>query len=249
MQTFKNTVVSLFDYTGAALEPWARAGYRCLAFDLQHQPNIAGRPAMRREFPDGGVIEFHHWDSDGDMAAATILAAVGFDRVVFLLGFPPCTDLAGSGALHWKDKLAKDPNCQNVAAGRARLCATVADTFRCPYVIENPRGALSRLWRKPDHSFEPCDFGGYLPANDVHPTWPEYIAPRDAYRKATNLWTGNGFVMPAKASVEPEVITVGNKKGSRQWARLGGKSMKTKNIRSATPRGFALAVFHANRPQ
>lgn len=35
--------------------------------------------------------------------------------------------------------------------------------------------------------------------------------------------------------------------GRHQLLRLlGGKSMKTKNIRSVTPRGFALAVFYAN---
>jgi hypothetical protein len=28
--------------------------------------------------------------------------------------------------------------------------------------------------------------------------------------------------------------------------KLGGKSMRTKNIRSATPRGFARAVYEAN---
>ena len=29
--------------------------------------------------------------------------------------------------------------------------------------------------------------------------------------------------------------------------KTGGKSLRTKNIRSATPRGFARAVFEANR--
>ena len=33
---------------------------------------------------------------------------------------------------------------------------------------------------------------------------------------------------------------------SDQHKKLGGKSLKTKNIRSATPRGFALAVFKEN---
>ena len=34
---------------------------------------------------------------------------------------------------------------------------------------------------------------------------------------------------------------------SDQHKKLGGKSLKTKNIRSATPRGFAKAVFLANK--
>lgn len=35
---------------------------------------------------------------------------------------------------------------------------------------------------------------------------------------------------------------------STQHLKLGGKSERVKNIRSATPRGFAEAVFHANAP-
>ena len=29
-------VISLYDYTGEALKPWAMAGYQCLAYDIQH---------------------------------------------------------------------------------------------------------------------------------------------------------------------------------------------------------------------
>ena len=29
-------VISLYDYTGEALKPWAEAGYTCHAFDIQH---------------------------------------------------------------------------------------------------------------------------------------------------------------------------------------------------------------------
>ena len=28
-------IVSLFDYTGEALKPWAEAGYECFAYDIQ----------------------------------------------------------------------------------------------------------------------------------------------------------------------------------------------------------------------
>jgi hypothetical protein len=47
--------------------------------------------------------------------------------------------------------------------------------------------------------------------------------------------------MPAKDPVACE-----NYGSSTQHRKLGGKSMKTKNIRSATPRGFAEAVYQAN---
>jgi hypothetical protein len=47
--------------------------------------------------------------------------------------------------------------------------------------------------------------------------------------------------MPIKAPVKVEAGY------SRQFKKLGGNSLKTKNIRSATPRGFARAVLIAHR--
>jgi hypothetical protein len=75
-----------------------------------------------------------------------------------------------------------------------------------------------------------------ISAQSVH-QWPEIIAARDAYPKKTCLWTGGGFLLPPMKPVE---VRPGY---SDQHHKLGGKSIKTKNIRSATPRGFARAVF------
>jgi hypothetical protein len=121
------------------------------------------------------------------------------------------------------------------------MCAQLFNELGVPFFIENPVSRLATLWRKPDHCFHPYEYGGYIcKSNAEHPTWPEYIAPRDAYPKKTCLWTGNGFTMPYRLPVEPE------QGYSKQHRKLGGKSMKTKNIRSATPRGFASAVYYAN---
>ena len=35
----KGIVISLYDYTGEALKPWAMNGYECYAFDIQHTSN------------------------------------------------------------------------------------------------------------------------------------------------------------------------------------------------------------------
>ena len=106
--------------------------------------------------------------------------------------------------------------------------------------MENPVSVISTMWRKPDYKFDPFEYGGYLPEDDNHPIYPEHIKPRDAYPKKTCIWSGNGFIMPEKIKVN---VAPGF---SDQHKRLGGKSLKTKNIRSATPRGFATAVFSAN---
>lgn len=227
------------------MRPWAQAGYSCFCFDNQHA-------ATRIEKIGLGQITYVRADlTPGGSNWAAIRAVFGPQRIAFIFGFPPCTDLAASGALHWAYKEQQDRFFQEKAAAMAIEVGKFADEVKAPYVIENPKGALTRLWRQWDYSQDPCDFGGYLPENDVHPTWPKYIAPRDAYTKETHFWCGNGFVLPALKRVTPEVlvrITASGRtlRGSRQFMKLGGSSMKTKNIRNETPRGFALAVFVAN---
>ena len=226
-------VLSLYDYTGEALTPWAEAGYHCFAFDIQHDAD-----GYAESFEGGGMIEYiglDLWHSNN----ITVLQEMFKDQnVVFGMAFPVCTDLAVSGAAHFKRKKERDPEFQIKASNYARWCASLFDALGVPYFIENPVSVLATIWRKPDHSFHPYEYGGYIPKEKAeHPKWPDYIAPRDAYPKKTCLWTGGGFRMPYKEGVSPE------EGYSRQHLKLGGKSMKTKNIRSATPRGFARAVW------
>ena len=228
-------VLSLYDYTGEALVPWAEAGYSCIAFDIQHDDTVTD------VFGSGGSIKYVKADLHDQNTLNKIAVQFQFEDVVFGMAFPVCTDLAVSGAAHFKSKFERDPEFQNKAASYAKMCAQMFNELGVPYFIENPVSVLSTLWRKPDHSFHPYEYGNYIDDDEAeHPRWPDYIAAKDAYPKKTCLWTGNGFSMPWTDAVEPE------DGHSRQHLKLGGKSMKTKNIRSATPRGFAKAVYEFN---
>ena len=230
-------VISLYDYTGEALKPWAEAGYICYAFDIQHDETTV----RKEHFDGGGLIRYVHADLHNIGNLDAIHDMFENKDVTFAMAFPVCTDMAVSGAAHFKRKRERDPLFQRKAANYAIWCAELFQALDCPYFIENPVSVLSTLWRKPNYSFHPYEYGGYIdPEQAEHPKWPDYIAPMDAYPKKTCLWTGGGFVMPDISPVEPET---GH---SRQHLKLGGKSMKTKNIRSATPRGFAQAVFNSN---
>lgn len=234
-------VISLYDFTGEAVRPWAKFGYRCHCFDIQHK----GIPEVEVVGRRGGSITYHKLDLHdfGNLLDLRFqILQLGME-VVFGMAFPVCTDLAVSGAKHFAKKEKENPGFQRVAAGYAEDCAMFFDAIGCPYFIENPVSVLSTLWRKPDYTFHPYEYGAYIPYWQAeHPRWPEHIAPRDAYPKKTCLWTGGGFVMPDKMPVPVEDGY------SRQFKKLGGKSKKTKDIRSATPRGFARAVLCANNP-
>lgn len=197
-------VLSLCDYTGNMVKPWAEAGYECVCVDIQHN-GIVHR--------DG--IEFVGADLTHYLPPKRTDYAMCF-------AFPPCTHLSGSGARHWKNKglitLAE-------AIALVEICNRIAEWTEAPFLIENPVGALSTHWRKPDYTFHPCDYGGYL------------NPPGDAYTKRTCLWTGGNFVMPACKGVEPV-------EGSKMHKLPPSKDRA--NLRSATPMGFAQAVFEAN---
>lgn len=142
--------------------------------------------------------------------------------IAFVAAFPPCTHLAVSGARWFKGKGLR------ALADSISLFAKAADICEwsgAPYFIENPVSTISSYWRKPDYAFDPCDYAGYEDGHD------------DLYTKKTCLWAGGGFVMPEPKRLDPS-------DGSRMHLMPPGPDRQ--NLRSATPAGFARAVFEAN---
>jgi len=238
-------VLSLYDYTAEALRPWAKAGYTCIAFDIKHDEEYEDCTNVET-FESGGTIMYVYADLHDHKTLNAIHSEFSDKPVLFGMAFPVCTDLAVSGAAHFAKKRAKDPEFQNKAAGHAIAAEYLFEMLQIPYFIENPVSVLSSLWRKPDHSFHPFEYGGYISDSEKdHPRWPDYIPAQDAYKKKTCLWTGGGFVMPDRKPVDCSAY-YGNGY-SRPMMKLGGKSQRTKDIRSATPRGFAQAAYEFNR--
>ena len=258
--------------------PWAKAGYLCYCFDGQHPTGVS----ISKLHPN--IINVGMWFSNeitGDVSLLDIDKIKSFtgDDVSFVFGFPECTHLAVSGAAHFAKKRDANPFFQDEAMVLVHLTRYLGEDLDCPWAFENPVSVISTIWRKPNFIFNPHEYGGYLPQHDIHPTYPEYIEPRDAYPKKTCIWARQCFVMPSFKRVGPlgydlddngvfiedfddpdffkSLFNEGgerlyNDEGvplwgySNQHKKLGGRSLKTKNIRSATPRGFAQAVFESN---
>ncbi len=201
----KGYVLSLCDHTGNMVRPWWEVGFDCLCVDVQHG-------GVRTE----GNITFIGAD------VRTWLPPPRRCAIVF--AFPPCTNLAVSGARWFREK---GMGGLTEALEIVEACRRICEWSEAPWMLENPVSTLSSYWRKPDHSFDPCDFGGWLDP------------PDDAYTKRTCLWTGGGFVMPTKKPVEPS-------EGSKMHALPPTDDRG--DLRSVTPRGFAKAVLVANCP-
>jgi len=191
-------VISCFDYTANMVRPWAEAGYTCYCVDVQH---------AKGETRDGNIIK---------VGADMLDWLPPRGEIAFAAFFPPCTDVAVSGARWFKDK---GIGSLWQAIRLFDVSVKLAEWAGAPYFIENPVSTISSYWRKPDYSFDPCDYG-------------------DPYTKKTCLWTGNNFVMPDKNRIAPAL-------GSKM--HLLPPSPDRANLRSETPMGFARAVFDANK--
>lgn len=218
---------SLFDGSGLMVKPWAEAGHECYCFNYDGANH--GVYAGRVEHPK---IHYVNVWIDKNFNLFCIKKGIPSPEVIF--AFPDCTLFAQSGAKH-----ARVYGEVDAALSNAKMVESLGRQYCAAWMVENPVGKMSTLWRKPDHYFHPFEYGGYVSLTDpvFHPKMPRM----DGYTKKTCIWCGNGFVMPPK---KKGPINVGYFWG---WKYLGGNSAKTKQLRSLTPQGFARAVYEANK--
>lgn len=232
----KDLILCLCDVSGILAAPWVKLGYRAVLIDPQHPEGVTQEGNVIRV---GRVIDHPEaWD----------VIRWARQYTAFVAGFPVCTDLAVSGSVRFAEKRERDVNFQAKAMQLVHECRVIGELSGAPWWFENPVSVISSIYRQPDHTFHPNEYGGYLPEDDTHPLYPDYFPPRDAYGKKTCLWSGGGFRMPEKRPVPLAEDQTDGQGQSKAHNKLGGKSDRTKNIRSATPRGFAeaLALEHAD---
>ena len=108
-------------------------------------------------------------------------------------------------------------NALNIVDACLRIVYATKPKF---WALENPVGKLRKWLGAPVMSFHPCDYG-------------------DPYKKRTLLW-GDFNINLKKNPVEPIIP-------SPLHQNYGGKSERTKRMRSITPQGFAKAFFEVNK--
>jgi hypothetical protein len=219
--------VFLYETTGLAARPFTIRGWETIIIDILNTGDYAKNENATE------VLDWNILERKQDIIKLA-------RRAEFVFGFPPCTDLSAAGAKHWSVKKLDNPRFQEDAMQLVYAVPEIAEAGGAAWCLENPKGAISRLWRASDYKFDPADYGGYLPENDSHPQYPEYIAPRDSYTKETHLWHSYDFIIPPRRPVSVSRIDWGN-----TVHKLGGKSAKTKRIRSVSPRGFFEALAQA----
>ncbi len=228
-------ILSLCDLTGIWPAPYREAGYDVRCVDIRRESPAWVRCECCENYwclahalhaHDCSCPPFEEWSKspyESGIPGQDVRLLDYPGRVHGILAAPPCTMFANSGN-RWKRTDEELAAALAVVDACLRLVAVCRPEW---WALENPVGKLRRWLGPPTMIFDPCEFG-------------------DPYQKKTLLW-GN-FVHPAPLwsgadrAVKPERVC---SQGS--WIqKLGGKSERTKRLRSATPMGFARAFFEAN---
>jgi len=144
-----------------------------------------------------------------------------------IIAFPPCTDLAVSGARHFERKIADGSQQKSI---EFFMMFANAD---CDFIaIENPIGIMSGKYRKPDQIIQPWQFG-------------------DKAQKSTCLWLkGLPKLLHTDIVDKGEFFEFVSKKGENKrmpmWYYKALKDAKTpeqrRTLRSKTFLGIAKAM-------
>jgi hypothetical protein len=143
------------------------------------------------------------------------------DNWDLIIAFPPCTDLASSGAA-WFEQKRKDGR-QQASIDFFMLFANLTCS---KVVIENPVGIMSRIYRKPDQIIQPYEYG-------------------DSYEKRTCLWLKGVDKLKPTNIVKPEARQVyeSGRTMPTWYADAWGKPKAERSkIRSKTFPGIAKAM-------
>ena len=145
-----------------------------------------------------------------------------------MIAFPPCTDLAVSGAAHFEKKIANGEQQKSIEFFMKFVNAPIDKIC-----IENPIGIMSDIYRKPDQIIQPYWFG-------------------DKAQKSTCLWLKNLNLLEPTNIVEKGEFKewfdgkTGKRKRQALWyyeALLKAKSPEERRtLRSKTFSGIAKAM-------
>lgn len=144
-----------------------------------------------------------------------------------MIAFPPCTDLAVSGARHFERKRADGSQQKSI---EFFMSVINADIERI--AVENPIGIMSGIYRKPDQIIQPWMFG-------------------DKAQKSTCIWLKNlPKLEPTNIVEKGEFFEFTSKKGEKKrmpmWYYKALQEAKTpeqrRTLRSKTFQGIADAM-------
>jgi len=148
-----------------------------------------------------------------------VFEAIGLRQWNMMIAFPPCTNLAVSGAA-WFEKKRKDGSQQK----SIQFFLDIANADIPFIALENPVGIMSTHFRKPSQIIQPYQFG-------------------DPVKKTTCLWLKGLPKLKPTNVVEPEITTLKTGAKFSTWDyKISMNHKERAELRSVTFLGIAKAI-------
>jgi len=242
---YMKLLISLYDHSGNQSLPYRQNGWFVKQVELKHG------------------IDILTWDYKNFYADVCELLKLKGDYIekIGIICPTPCTDFAISGARHFARK--DNDGSTQFSQKLVQRNKDIIDFFDATgllqfWQVENPMSRIHTLnpWLgKVKFKFNPCDFYYSVPNpgmekmilffyakhkkfEDLTKKELSVILELNAYNKQTWLW--GKFNDPVKRPIIPPF------KENPGWKLYGGKSERTKELRSITPIGFCWAFYEAN---
>lgn len=184
-----------FEYTQVVTEHLLNLGHEVFSCDLREGEK--GLPHIR------GNIRDH-------LGPCRANNFKGWQGGIF---FPPCTDLANSGARWFPEKIANGSQSKSI-----RLFKSITKTSIFFTAVENPIGIMSTKYRKPDQIIQPFQFG-------------------DPFRKSTCIWVKHLPLLTHTRLVDQGMIQI-----SKSGKKIPVWYSNNKKLRDRTFPGIAEAM-------
>jgi hypothetical protein len=155
-----------------------------------------------------------------------------YDTWDMIIAFPPCTDLAVSGAAHFEKKKANGSQQKSID-----FFMKFTDVPCGKVCIENPIGIMSSIYRKPDQIIHPYYFGDSIPKKTC--LWLKGL-PKLQYALQDTLFYKN-------TAAEPEYLEYNSaktKSGKSRYSVFGKLGKGCGHERSVFHKGISLAMAY-----
>lgn len=197
------------------------------------------RNEFRRRGHDAWSCDLADSETPGNHIKGDVLDILddGWD---LMIAHPPCTHLSLSGARYFKEKRKDGRQKAAIDFFMALAGAPVSK-----YAIENPMSIVSRVWRKPDQTIQPWQFGEdaskatclwlkglplLKPTHIIYATWACYCGARFKAYQPRCPQCDSANIYPIRSNQTPS--------GQQRL----GQSPDRARIRSQTFRGVAEAM-------
>jgi len=246
MKTY-GILIDLFDHSGHANEEYLRNNWHIFQVDIKNGIDI---------------LEWDYKEAVFDWMSTCRYNEPNCEFVFGILAAIPCTHYALSGAAHFaeKDEDGRTEEMNKLCDKTKEIIDWVDSRFNLLFwKVENPMSRIHKLntWLgKVQFKFNPCDFAGYqIDKESMHYRWLimsigeskmsrcskvflQQVIENNLYNKQTWLW--GKFNNPNRKYIPPVW------KDSPMHVLYGGKSERTKELRSVDPKGFCKAFYEAN---